>query len=493
MYVLLFILIGVAIVGTWIVPSGKFATVRFDQERALLIVAEGTSERTLPATQQSLSSLHVQTPIETLTKGATSRAIPIPGTYEQVRAEPQGPLTLLTAPIQGIVAAADVCLFILIIGGFIGLFNQSGAFDAGISALAARLRGREHWLIVALTTLFAIGGTTEGMAEETIAFYPLLAPIFIRAGYDRIVPLAVIMAGSQMGCLGGTVNPFAVILASAIIGVPWTEQLAMRALVWVLATSATIGWTLWYAQRVRRVAARSLAPAPGPESEEVPALVDSPVRMETVNASSIDNKSKVLLLLFGLTFALMIAGVSRFGWWFPEMCALFLGSAIVAALIQGGERQSKIFFEGAGELLGVAALVGLARAVTVTLEAGHIDATIVQAMTSTLAGTPSPVFLGGTFLLFVLIGFVNTSSTGVAALTMPLLGPAAAAVGVGGASVVSAYVFGQNVLQTVAPTGPIVLPSLAMMGVRYSAWLRFVVPLIIIVGLMSLAVLLAFG
>jgi uncharacterized ion transporter superfamily protein YfcC len=215
--------------------------------------------------------------------------------------------------------------------------------------------------------------------------------------------------------------------------------------------------------------------------------------METVNASSIDNKSKVLLLLFGLTFALMIAGVSRFGWWFPEMCALFLGSAIVAALIQGGERQSKIFFEGAGELLGVAALVGLARAVTVTLEAGHIDATIVQAMTSTLAGTPSPVFLGGTFLLFVLIGFVNTSSTGVAALTMPLLGPAAAAVGVGGASVVSAYVFGQNVLQTVAPAGPIVLPSLAMMGVRYSAWLRFVVPLIIIVGLMSLAVLLAFG
>jgi uncharacterized ion transporter superfamily protein YfcC len=149
-----------------------------------------------------------------------------------------------------------------------------------------------------------------------------------------------------------------------------------------------------------------------------------------------------------------------------------------------------VFFAGAGDLIGVAAMVGLARAVTITLEAGHVDATIIQYMSNGLAGTPPAVFLSGIFGLFVTIGLVNTSSTGVAALTMPLLGPAAAAVGVSGAAVVSAYVYGLNLLATVAPTSPIVLPSLAMMGVRYSAWLRFVAPLIVVVGLMSLGVLL---
>jgi len=490
MFTILFALIAVAVAATWMAPGGRFSTVGFDPGRSALVVSDGNAERSLPPIQQSLTSLGVQTPIEALTSGTAKRPISIPGTYRRVPAEPQGPVSLLLAPIRGAIEAADVIFFILVIGGFIALYNRSGAFDSGIAALAAKLRGREHWLVIVFTILFAIGGTTEGTAEETIAFYPLLAPVFMRAGYDRIVPMAVILGGSQMGCLGGTLNPFSIILASATIGVKWTDGLALRALVWVLAVAITIAWTLRYSARVRSGRTRSLAPFDDDTAGPVPAFAE--IAQAGGKVSPLSGKNKLVLGLFGLTFLIMIVGVSRFDWWFPEMSALFLGSAILAAFIQGGEGKAITFLKGTGDFIGVASLVALARGISITLQAGNIEATMVQGITETLAGTPPWIFLAGSYFFFVLIGLVNASSTSVAVLTMPLLGPAAAAVGVSGASVVSAYVFGQNTVAIVSPAN-VVIPSLAMMGVSYGPWLRFSVPLLIVVGLVALAALLAFG
>lgn len=487
MFIILFAFIAIAIAATWIVPGGRFTTVGYNEDRDVLVVDDGTNQQLLPPNQANLTAIGVQSPIEALTTGAARRPVAVPGTYRPVPAERQGVLALLTAPILGTMDAADVFVFVLVIGGFIALYNRSGAFDSAIGAVATKLNGREEWLVIIFTILFAIGGTVEGMAEETIAFYPLLVPVFKRAGYDRIVPLAVILAGSQMGCLGGTANPFSVILASATIGVRWTDQLGLRALVWAIAVGATIGWTLWYAARVRRNPARSLAPFGS--DQDIPALAEAQGER---GSRPLAAKDKALLGLFAATFITMIVGVARFDWWFPQMSALFLGSAILAAAIQGGGGGAKVFIKGASDLLGVAALVGLARAITVVLQSGHIEATVVQSIADTLAGTPHALFLAGAYVFYILIGLVNASSSAVAVLTMPLFGPAANAVGVSGASVVSAYVFGHNMLATVSPAA-MAIPSLAMVGVSYGAWLRFVTPLLLFVGVAVLVTLLALG
>ncbi len=480
MYTILFAILAFAIAATWLVPGGRYATVRYDAGRATLVMKEGDSERLLPPIQQSLTSLGVQTPIAVMTEGTATKPLAVPGTYVRTPSQPQGPLAMLTAPVAGILAAADIIIFCLIIGGFIGIFNRSGAFDAGLAALSARMRGREHWLIVVLTLLFGLGGSTFGMAEETIAFYPLLVPVFLRAGYDRVVPVAVLLGGSQMGCLASTTNPFSVILASATIGTRWTDGIEVRALLWVILMVVLIGWTLRYAAKVRRNPALSLDRAGTSPAEAE--IHDGP-------APTLTPRLWLMLALFGGTFVMMIIGVSSLGWWFSEMSALFLGSAILAGWLQSGEGRISAFLRGAGDLLGVAAIIGMARAITVILEAGHIDATLIAATGSALAGTAPWLFLVGAYGFYVLFSLVNNSSSGTAVLTMPLLGPAAAAVGVEGSSLINAYSFGGSLLNTVTPAG-IALASLAMAGLSYGAWLRFIGPLLALVGIVSIAVML---
>jgi uncharacterized ion transporter superfamily protein YfcC len=481
MFTILFAIVALAVAATWVIPAGRYATVRYDAGTGALVVEDGQATRSLPATQAALSGLGIRAPIDALTVG-NAKPLAVPGTYARASAAPQPLQAVITAPIAGAIASADIFLFILIIGGFIGTFNRSGAFDAGVAALGNKLAGREHWLIVALTLLFGLGGTVYGMAEETIAFYPLLAPLLLRAGYDRIVPIAVIFGGSQFGCLAATINPFSVIIASATIGVRWTDGIAVRAGLWLVILPLLICWTLRYAARVRRDPARSLAPAGGPPA---PALANVPACTE----ASLDARARLLLALFAGTFALMIFGVSRLGWWFPEMSALFLGSAILAARLQPGEGRAKAFFDGAAELIGVAAIVGLGRAIMLVLASGQIDATLIHAAGAMLAGAPEWLFLLGTYGFYILVSLVNNSSSSTAALTMPLFGPVASVVGVDGHRVVSAYLFGHNLLSTLTPAG-LALPSLAMMAVPIGAWVRFILPLLLVVAVMSVAALL---
>jgi len=167
----------------------------------------------------------------------------------------------LKAPVIGTYEAIDVILFVLVIGGFIGVFQKTGAFDAGLNALVSHLRGREAWLIIIVTTLISLGGTTFGMAEETLAFYPLLVPVFLAAGYDEIVSVAVIFIGTCIGTMASTVNPFAIIIASNAAGISWTSGLPGRVIMWTLATGVSIAYILRCARKARLDPKRSLITA----------------------------------------------------------------------------------------------------------------------------------------------------------------------------------------------------------------------------------------
>ncbi|HEX8298453.1 MAG TPA: hypothetical protein VF594_04765, partial [Rubricoccaceae bacterium] len=413
--------------------------------------------------------------------GRFTKPVTVPGTYRRTPSNRQGPLVLLTAPIAGITEAIDVVLFVLIIGGFIGVFNRSGAFDAGLAALARRLRGREGVLVVLVIALMALGGTTFGMAEETIAFYPLLVPVLLAAGYDRMVPLAVILGGSHIGGAASTTNPFATVIASEAAGVPWTVGLGPRIVVLVLGVAGLAWWTLRYAARVRRDPAASLAgTGEAPAAAEVHPDAPPPMTPRVWG----------LLAVFAATFGVMVWGVSAGGWWFGEMTALFLGAAIVVALIEGTRERAFVdaFLAGARDLLGVAFVIGIARGVTVVLTEGGLSGTLLYAASGVVAGMPPVAFVLSLFVFFALLAVVLPSSSGIAVLTMPILSALGATVGAPAAAIVSAYVYGIGLMFFVSPSG-MVLPSLTMTGVGYDRWLRFIGPFLGAMALLCAAVL----
>lgn len=469
-YALLFAILAVTAVATWLIPAGEHARLSYDKGAATFLLKDGDRETRHPATQATLDALGVRTPLANFVDGSASRPVPVPGSYRRVDPSPAGPLSILTAPVAGMVGAADIIFFVLVIGGFIALFNRSGAFDAGLAVLAKRFEGREYWLIAIVMVLMATGGATFGMGEETLAFYPLLAPVFLAAGYDRMVPIAVIYGGSQVGIIGSMTNPFSTIIASATAGAVWTDGIVLRSTVWLIAVALLFAWTIRYTRKVRRDPARSLAP---PETVPEPATAE----LHAGPPPALTGRTRLLLVLFAATFAAMIFGVSRLGWWFAEMTALFLGAAMVIGALQPAGDRIETFLKGARDLLGVGMIIGLARGITVMLEQSHVDATIIDAASTLLAGTPPSLFLIGAMLFFFGFGFFISSQSGMAVLTMPLLGPVAAAVGVGGSALVSAYLFGHSLMNLITPTG-LLLPSLAMLGVGYGAWLKFIGPVI---------------
>jgi len=209
---------------TYIVPSGKYATLSYNADSNLFEVISPNGDTTnYDATQDTLDELGLKIDLEKFTNGSIRKPVGIPNTYETVETEEKtfikSIVELLNAPIQGIYEGVDIIAFILVLGGLIGIVNNTGAFSAGIGALSKKLKGKELWLIVIVTILIALGGTTFGLAEETIAFYPILIPIFLAAGYDALVGIAAIYLGSSMGTMASTVNPFSTIIMLTYINI----------------------------------------------------------------------------------------------------------------------------------------------------------------------------------------------------------------------------------------------------------------------------------
>ena len=251
-YTVLFIVAALVALMTWIVTPGVYDKLSYDQDTSTFTVnyANGDTE-TFPGTQETLDRFDIKADLDKFTSGDIWKPVGIPGTYTEVEPHPQGPGDFFQAPVAGMYDSIGVVFFVLVIGGFIGVVNHTGAFNAGIGSLSTVLRGREKWLIIIVTALIAIGGTTFGLAEETIAFYPILVPVFLAAGYDAIVALAAIYLGSSVGTMCSTVNPFSTIIASNAAGISWTEGLIPRLVLLGLGTLLCIWYLIRYAEKVK--------------------------------------------------------------------------------------------------------------------------------------------------------------------------------------------------------------------------------------------------
>jgi uncharacterized ion transporter superfamily protein YfcC len=458
-YTILFVLIVLAAVATWIIPAGTY--------------------------------------------NLNDAGEPKPGTYHAVDSKPSRILVdSLTAPINGLYGiedakgnvnyynegtlfgAIDIALFIIVIGGFLGVTMKSGAIQAGIGSLVERMRGRERWLIPVLMCVFALGGTSYGMAEESLAFYALVIPVMIAAGYDALVGAAVLLLGCGIGVLGSTVNPFATGIASGIADVPISEGLVGRLVILLLGLAIGILFVMRYADRVKRDPSKSVV-------YDMKAENEAHFRAEAgAGGVVLTGTHKVILAVFALAFVVMIYGVipwedmgipiSTWWWWFPEMTASFLLFAIIIGLI-ARMREAELtssFVDGARDLLGVALIIGIARGITVIMNNGQITDTVLHWVENALGDTGQAAFAIVMFALFLPLSFLIPSSSGLATLAMPITAPLAGFVDVPESLVVTAYQSASGLMNLFIPTSAVVMGGLAIARVPYGTYLRWVWPLL---------------
>ncbi len=437
---------------------------------------------------------------------------PIPGSYAQTdvglswwdRA-----MELFMAPVNGLYGvqsaetgyigpwesgelygAAGVFLFVLAIGVFITMAMRTGAIDTGVARVAKRFSTRGAVVIAALMVLFSVGGTTEGMAEETLGFYALVIPLMLSLGYDRMVAAATILIGAGIGVLASTVNPFATGVASDAAGISIGDGIGYRLLMYVVLVPVGVWFVLRYAKRVKQDASRSMVGAQeGDDELAARGLGDVP---------RLTGKQKSVLWVVGLTFAFMIFAIVpwaqvvngpsadsygwQLDWYFPELAALFLMMSLVVGLIGGlGEKGiTDALVRGAGDFIGVGLIIVLARGVTVIMNNSEITDTVLHSMENAVSQTSSAVFGAVMFLINIPLAFLVPSTSGHGALAMPVLAPLADFAGVSRAMVVTAFQSASGIVNLITPTSAVVMGGLALAKVRYDQWLRFVAPLLVV-------------
>ncbi|OAB78904.1 YfcC family protein [Cochleicola gelatinilyticus] len=469
---------------TWLIPAGQYASLTYDKsENSFIKIVNGKSEK-LPATSETLESLHVQIPLQSFTSGAIYKPISIPNSYELVEARPQGFSEFVQAPIKGIIETADIIFLVLIIGGVVGVVEKTGAFSAGIRWLSEFLKGREYILIISTTSLIALGGTTFGFGEETIAFLPILIPVFLAAKYDALVAVACVFLGSQIGVMASTTNPFSTIIASDAAGIVWTTGLYGRIIMLVICVSVTIIFILRYAKKVKLDPSKSII---FDQKKQIERLfsVNPDLKIPTLTRTL-----KLILFLFILCFVVMVWGVIAFEWWFVEMTAVFFFGAIVIGFLARMKETSFIdsFIGGAGALLGVAFIIGLARGISILMSDGLISDTILFQAGSLTEGMERGVFINALFIVYNFFAFFVSSTSGTAVLTVPIIAPLADTVSISREVVVNAFQFGHGLFNLLNPTG-LILAFLGVAKIGYGRFLKFVWPLVAILGLIIMAFL----
>jgi uncharacterized ion transporter superfamily protein YfcC len=446
----------------------------------------------------------------------TEDGAPIPGTYHPVESNPQKLLySAVMGPINGmygiedetgnvniwntgeLFGAIDVALFVLIIGGFLGVTMKTGAINAGIAWIVTRLRGKEKWMFPILMTIFAIGGTSYGMAEETLAFYALIITVMLAAGYDGLSAGALILLGAGIGVIGSTVNPFATGIASGFAGTTISDGLIGRLVLLVIGTALGIFWVMRYAEKVKQDPSKSLIYDQKAENEKQFLSTAG----EENEFGEFTGRHKVILALFFLAFIVMVYGVipwedlglaiPTWWWWFPEMTANFLFFGIVIGLIgRLSEKElAATFVDGARDMLGVALIIGIARGITVVMNNGLITDTVLNWTEQALSGLSSVGFIIVAYLLYLPLSFLIPSSSGLATVSMPIMAPLAQFAGIPSHLIVTAYQAANGLVNLITPTSAVVMGGLAIARVGYGIWFRFVWPLLILLAVLSILVL----
>lgn len=418
------------------------------------------------------------------------------------------------APVNGFGDALDVSLFVLVIGGFLGVVNETGALNNGIGAVVKKLNGREELIIPIVMFLISLGGTSYGMAEETIALYSLVTITLLAAGFDALVAVSTILFGSTAGVMGSTVNPFAVsvsldALKAAGLTPNASTVLFVNGISWLLIYVLFCVFTMNYAKKVKADKAATLL------SEEDQANIAAKYgdgKADDAEDSEFTGKQKLVLIVFAFAFVVMIMSVLpwyafgvtifdgwtavltgyQFGdWWFGDLTAWFFWLAVIVGLIYGYSdgKIVKAFVAGACDMVSVAFVIAVSRGISVVMGSTGLDMMILDMASEALAGTSGIVFAIGVYALFIVLGFLIPSSSGLATVSMPILGPLANSLGLPAEIVVCALSGASASINAISPTSGVTMGGLEVAGVGFGTWLKYCLKVVIVSILLHMVIL----
>lgn len=431
-YVLLMCLIIIASLSTWLIPAGRYARI-----------------------QQN------------------GREIIDPGSYHSVEANPAGISDILLAFPKGLIEVADIVFYIFIIGGAFGVLNRTGTIQAGINFIKRRIKAKRFLIVPVLTLVFAIGGGSIGIAEETLIFLPALLLLARSLGYDSLVAGGIALVGANAGFASAFMNPFTVGVAQGIVGLPLFSGIEFRAIVWAIITTVTIIYLYHYAARVKAKPSMSLMyeldlqrqPTESQETEE-----------------RFTKRHIAVLIISVLALGALAVGAIRWQWGILQLSALFFGLSIVAGPLGGlsFDETARSFINGAADITYAALVVGLARGTLVVLRDACVIDTITHAMATAVQRLPSSISVMGIYVMQNGLNFIVPSGSGQAAVSMPILAPLGDLLGITRQTNVLAYQLGNGFTNIFTPTQGYFMAGLGILQIPWSTWVRWLLPLLLI-------------
>ena len=423
---------------------------------------------------------------------------------------------VLMAPIQGFENAIDVSIFIMMLGGMLAVINKTGALETGIKVLVHKLKGKEIWLIPILMTIFSVCGTTYGMLEETVGFYVLLSATMMAAGMDPLVGSAVILLGAGSGCLGSTINPFATGVALSALPKGITADngfvILIATFLWLTTLIVSILFVMNYAKKVQKDKGSTfLSLREQKNAEKAYGRFEDDKKEVKLSATQ-----KITLILFALTFLVMIIGFIPWGefnitifdkftgwltgsslgnWWFYEAALWFLIMSIIIAIVNklGEKGFVDAFVDGADDMIGVIMVIAIARGASVLMAETHLDNYIIFNAADFLRKLPELAFVPLNYLLHVVLSFLVPSSSGLATLSTPIIAPLAAELGYSVEVSIMTMVAANGLVNLITPTCGAIMGGLALAKVEYSTWFKWAIKLVIVIGLLNMFVLSLFS
>lgn len=452
-YAIIFALMVIFAVLTWIVPSGSYQRQEVNGRE---VTVAGTYE------QSEKTYIDEET-----------------GDEVDLR---QGVFDVLQAPTRGIQEAIEVVAFILIVGGSFQVITKTGAITSGMGRVVRRFKNKDILIIPIAMVLFALGGTSFGMAEETLPFFAIFMPIMMAMGFDSMTAFMVVFVGARTGYIASTINPFNVLIAQGILGIQGNPQLWLRMIAWVVLTAVAITWVVLYARRVKKNPESSIT-----FEDDITKKVEFAADESALDAE-FTGRQKGVLAVFIAGMCLIIWGLVTQGWYMNEISAVFLAMGLLAGVIAGFSQDliAQEFVAGIADFAFSAIVVGLARGILVIASDGMIIDTILNALATGLGGIPAVLFTTLLYAVENLLAILVPSSSGLAALTAPIFGPLTELMGLNPEAAVWALSMGSATMSLICPTSAILVAGLGVCKIKLGQWWKTVWKFFLVVSLINI-------
>ena len=433
---LIFFLIIVVAILTWILPSGEF-------DRTLMETSTGEREVAVAGTYHA---------VEKIAEDGTDLR--------------QGIAEVLMAPGKGIQSMVEVLAFVFIIGGVFQIMARTNALNMGIQKVVKKLGNKEILIIPILMALFGLGGSTFGMSDELVPFYLLIMPIMFAMGYDSMTTFMTVCLAATVGYAASTVNPFCVLVAQGIAGIQGNPQLVFRMIQWVIMMAVIITFVTWRAMKIKKNPEKSIT------------YQDDIKKRKEMGGEEVDFdqnmtlRQKLVLTTFVVGMVLVVFGLVNFGWYMNELSMCFLGMGILMGIF-GGLTETEIaeeFITGVKDIAFAAMVIGFCSGIMVIAQDGKIIDTILNALSNFVENSNNVVFAGVMYVVQSLLTLLVPSSSGLAALSMPIMAPLCDLHGVNPEAAVTALQYGNQLTNLMSPVAGTTVAGLAVCRISFAQW-----------------------